>query len=221
MNLRQRLIKNLLFFSILAYYLGGYFLINLFNRTRTVYFQLDLPHEAGIPFYPEFILGYMLLFGVIAYTYAGIQDLGFFKKTVKAFYISVTIHFIFFVLIPVEYHLRPMVDASLGGFYPVAHFYFWLDLPYNCFPSLHISNGFICAFILQRYRPGLGRIFFPLAALIAVSVVLVKQHYIVDVIGGLVVAYGVYWYVWRAERESAAAYVELPSRGSEEDRVYG
>jgi membrane-associated phospholipid phosphatase len=72
-------------------------------------------------------------------------------------------------------------------------FYYWLDLPYNCFPSLHVSNVFLVSFFMQRFKKGMGWILFPLSTLVAVSVVLVKQHYIADVVAGIFVG----WFVYR------------------------
>ncbi len=203
MSRRDRGLKTLLFFSVLCYYLGGYFLINLYNQQRGIKYDIGMVQEQLIPFYPIFIFGYVTLFAVIALTYAGIQDIAYFKKTVKAFYLCVTIHFIIFLILPVEYQLRPVIDPAHGWIYRAVHFYYWLDLPYNCFPSLHTSNAFLCAFLLQKYRPGLGWIFFPAAVLIAFSVVVVKQHYVADVVSGAFVAYLVYRVIWREPKKAA------------------
>ncbi len=200
MSLKERLIKNALFFSIVAYYLGGYFLINLYTSTRSTFHHLQLPFEAQIPFHPIFIFGYMSLFLIIGSTYVLIQDLDFFKKTVKAFYIIVTIHFICFLVFPVEYTLRPDINPQESWMHLVVHFYYWVDLPYNCFPSLHISNAFMCELILRRYHKPYGKLFMPLAVLVCISTIIVKQHYIVDLLAGLPVAYLVYRWVWREQK---------------------
>lgn len=189
MTQRDRFIKTLFFFEVMAYYLGGYFLINLLTARRDLVFHIALPFEKDLPFLPALIFAYLLIFGFLAFTYIFVDDLSFFKKIVRAFLLCITIHFAIFLLFPVEYALRPDVDPNQGWAYQIVHFFYWLDLPYNCFPSMHISNAFLVAFALQRYRPGLGWIFFPLAALVAISVVLVKQHYIADVVAGFFVAW--------------------------------
>jgi membrane-associated phospholipid phosphatase len=105
----------------------------------------------------------------------------------------VTLHFVIFLVFPVEYHLRPDVDPERGWAYLLVDFYYWLDLPYNCFPSLHVSNVVLVSFFMERFKKGMGWFLHPLAALVAVSVVLVKQHYIADVVAG----YFVGWFVYR------------------------
>lgn len=194
MTTRERLEKNLLFFLIAIYYLGGYFFINLWTASRESTFKLALPFEPDIPFIPWLIFAYVLIFGFIATAYLFIDDLPFFRRVAKAFFLCITIHFIIFLILPVEYTLRPALNPHESWLIQFIHFYYWLDLPYNCFPSMHISNAFLVAFIFERYRPGLGRILHPLALLVALSVVLVKQHYIADVVAG----FGVSWFVIRA-----------------------
>lgn len=192
MTLKERLTKNLLFFIVLVYYLGGYFILNESTSRRQGLHYLPLPWEKSLPFFPALILGYMLIFAFIAFTYLLVDDLSYFKKVVKAFLICITIHFIIFFIFPVEYLFRPEIDPEKGWAYLLVSFYYWLDLPYNSFPSMHISNAFLVSFLLQRYRPGLGWILHPMAVIVAISVVLVKQHYIADVVAGFFVAWGVY-----------------------------
>jgi len=64
------------------------------------------------------------------------------------------------------------------------------DNPYNDFPSLHVSLSAIIAIHWWRFS---RRFSWPLViwgGLIAISTVMVKQHYLVDIPGGLIVACG-------------------------------
>lgn len=202
MTVRERIRKNLLFGAIVAYYLGGYFLINELTASRIGLHQLALPFEKDLPFLPAFIFGYLLVFCFQAFGYLVVDDLPFFKKMIRSFFFCTNIHFLFFLVYPVVYTLRPEVDYHGGWIYKLVAFYYWLDLPYNCFPSMHISNVFLIAFFLDRYRPGWGRVLVPLAGLVAASVVLVKQHYIADVVAGLAVAYAVFRSVFGSKARS-------------------
>ncbi|MFZ5563041.1 MAG: phosphatase PAP2 family protein, partial [Thermodesulfobacteriota bacterium] len=68
-------------------------------------------------------------------------------------------------------------------------FYFWLDKPYNLFPSMHLAASFFSAFYLLKKGPVLGWIAMAMAVIVGVSVVLLKQHYILDVAAGFLVAW--------------------------------
>ncbi len=205
---RVRLEKNLLFLVVLIYYLGGYYVLSEIAAKRTRVFHLSLPFEDQLPFYPALVFAYMLIFAIIAFVFLVVDDFLFFRKIARAFLICVTIHFIFFALFPVEYTLRPKVDPGQGWAYGLVAFYYWVDSPYNCCPSLHVSNAFLVSFILERYRPGWGWFFFPASVLIAISVVLVKQHYVVDVVLGFFVA----WMVFRRVFGPTPARVWHPVR---------
>ncbi|MBI2083258.1 MAG: phosphatase PAP2 family protein [Deltaproteobacteria bacterium] len=197
MSTRDRIIKGLLFLAILIYYVGGYFLIGFATAHRSGIHRIALPYESQIPFVPEMIFAYLLIYAFTASAYVGIDDLAFFKKVVKSFFLCVSFHFIFFLVFPVEYTLRPSLDYGGSWLNKLIVFYYWLDPVYNCFPSLHVSNVFLVSFFFERYRKGLGKIFFPFAWLVAVSVVFVKQHYILDVVSGIFVGWLCYRIVFK------------------------
>ncbi len=67
------------------------------------------------------------------------------------------------------------------------------DNPYNDFPSLHTSLSTILAIHWWRLDKRIG---IPVAiwvALIVASTVFVKQHYVADVVAGLLLAFGAAW----------------------------
>jgi membrane-associated phospholipid phosphatase len=64
------------------------------------------------------------------------------------------------------------------------------DHPFNDFPSLHVSTSAIIAIHWWRFSRRFGPVPAIWAALIAMSTVLVRQHYVADIAGGLVLAFG-------------------------------
>jgi membrane-associated phospholipid phosphatase len=62
------------------------------------------------------------------------------------------------------------------------------DPPYNCFPSLHVAHSFVSAWACGRVNRGVGRAATAAAALVAISVVCAKQHYVLDVAAGILLA---------------------------------
>ena len=64
------------------------------------------------------------------------------------------------------------------------------DHPFNDFPSLHVSTSAIIAIHWWRFSRRFGPVPAIWAALIAMSTVLVRQHYLADVAGGLILAFG-------------------------------
>jgi membrane-associated phospholipid phosphatase len=74
------------------------------------------------------------------------------------------------------------------------------DQPYNDFPSLHTSLSTIIAIHWWRFDRRIGVAAAVWTALIVASTVLVKQHYLADVGGGLVLAGVTSFLVMRATR---------------------
>jgi membrane-associated phospholipid phosphatase len=80
------------------------------------------------------------------------------------------------------------------------------DNAYNCFPSLHTSLSTILGIHWLRVDKRIGIPIAVWVALIVLSTMFVKQHYIADVISGLILAFSVSWFFLKrvASRQSTA-----------------
>jgi membrane-associated phospholipid phosphatase len=83
----------------------------------------------------------------------------------------------------------PRAPFQIGGLTnAAAHLLYFVDLPTNCFPSLHVSLSYLAAFGFLHENRKLFPFAFFWATIISASTMTIKQHYFVDVVGGLVVA---------------------------------
>lgn len=178
--------KRLLFVAIVFWFIFGYMTCNYINMLRAHYFNVALPFESDIPFIPIFILGYIGVYLAIVVIYAVIDDYDIFKRGMFLCFIVSTIHFIFFLLIPVKM-ARPDLTHAVSAMDIVTKYYYVIDNPVNCFPSLHVSYPLAGTLILWSYKRVWGIVMAVNTFIVAVSVVLVKQHYILDVVGAAVV----------------------------------
>ena len=188
--------KNLLFIFILVYYLGGYLLINYLSSFRTRFYDLSLPFEHNIPFIPALVYSYSIHYIIFVIVYFTVTDYPLFRKIVYSFFVSVTIHFAIFLLFPVKYFYRPDLGIPENWLLISVQFYYWIDLPYNCFPSMHVSTSTLAALSLWNYRRWLSILLLGASLLIGISVVLVKQHYILDVVAGYALVSLIYWWIF-------------------------
>lgn len=91
------------------------------------------------------------------------------------------------------------------------------DHPFNDFPSLHVSTSTIIAIHWWRFVRGYSLPLVVWAGLIAISTVLVKQHYVPDIGGGLLLAFGtsiLFWRLldrWHAENATGSTPSQVPS----------
>lgn len=199
MTPEQKKLKRIWFVLIILYFLGGYFLCGHINMDRAHYYNVALPFENSIPFMPFFITGYTSVYLALILVYAVIDDFDVFKLAMKFFFALSTIHFIFFLAIPVRM-MRPEIAATDGIFTRLTYYYYLIDNPVNCFPSLHVAYPMTGALVLWNYKRGWSYLLLAFTVFIAFSVVLVKQHYIMDVIGGIVTPLIILWFLKRCSK---------------------
>jgi membrane-associated phospholipid phosphatase len=176
-----------------------YLPINLFSRGRPAR-TLYLPGEASIPFVPAFeflyALGYLL--PVLAvFALPGPREL---RRLLVAFGLTLLVAYGTYLLFPVWFERPALQPDSL------ATWLLWLeyhDPSYNHFPSLHVGISWLLYLACKR-GVRFPNLFLIVVLGIAVSTLLVKQHYMVDVLYGIGLA-SLAWTVTRLRDQKLAA----------------
>ena len=181
---------------MVLYFCLGYFTLNFLNLHRSYYFDVGFSFEQQIPFFPIAILGYTLVFFTLIWMVILISEKKLFQKAIIAAFAVSSVHFILFYLIPVKMNFRPHVDSLGGSFWdPLVKLYFIIDQPTNCFPSLHVAYPTMCTWQIWHAVPKYRFHFLLMTVIVALSVVLVKQHYIADAVAGTCAAMLICWIV--------------------------
>lgn len=177
---------------LIAYTIGGLGYIGV-NRLagEGPFHTLDLPIDHAIPFIPTFVFAYVLVYVTPAFAGIFLCDRAELYRTFLAFTLNAILCFPFFLIYPVAYPRLLQVPDSIAGH--LLHFVHYLDRPVNCFPSHHVSTAFTTFFVIRRMNARWGALFGGVACLIAISTLFVKQHYIVDVPAGILVAILTYY----------------------------
>jgi len=151
--------------------------------------------DRTLPLSPLWILIYAMIYPATITPLFVVTRPLLFRQTAFAFFISALIGLVCFVLFPVHMTLRPSLEAVTGG-----GFLNWgvqlcyaVDQPSGCFPSLHVTYATIAALECARGGRSLGRVMWVVAILIDLSTLLVKQHFLADVIAGSALAFGSVW----------------------------
>lgn len=173
---------------LLAYFSVGYLGINAFSASRNIFYTVGFSFEERIPFMAPFILGYLLDYGSVLLIYLVIPNWTIFKKVAWGFFWVMTVHYLFFLVFPVKMIWRPEIVEAKNFFEWLAQFNFSLDKPFNCFPSLHVAFPTLVSVLSWRFIPKWRFLFIAMALITAISVVMVKQHYIADALAGVLVA---------------------------------
>lgn len=179
-----------IFFGFLAYFLISYLTIQQVAPRLSQPATLTLPWEDKIPFLPLLIIIYISTYLFPMAIVFMIEKKDAFKKAVTAFFVASIIHYVVFLVFPVELVLRPALslnDPSLLS--RLVALFYRLDKPFNCFPSIHVSFAFLTYFCVKQSQPDRGPFLLVWAIAIALSTLFVKQHYLLDVISAFVLAF--------------------------------
>jgi len=151
--------------------------------------------DRAIPFLPITIWVYLSEYVYFFLVYFVCKDMVNANKYLYSFFALQVTSALIFMAWPTTYprELFPispdMLDSlSYAAFSSLRN----IDSPGNCCPSLHVSSVFLSAFIFIDDQPKKFPFFFIWGCAIALSTLTTKQHYIVDVVSGMVLAVGFY-----------------------------
>lgn len=152
----------------------------------------ELAVDRLLPLVPAWALVYGVLYAfLIALPVFVIQQEDLIRRTVWAYLTVWITAYIGFLLYPTVAP-RPSVVPGDGFAAWGLRFLYDADPPYNCFPSLHVAHSFVSAFAASRVHRLLGFIATACASLVALSTLFTKQHYVVDLVGGIALALAAY-----------------------------
>jgi membrane-associated phospholipid phosphatase len=155
-------------------------------------YEPELALDRALPLIPSWALiyGALYLFLILLPIFV-VREEEHIRRTVNAYLLIWITAYIVFILYPTA---APRPDTFIGEGFAVwgLRALYSSDPPYNCFPSLHVAHSFVSALTAWRLHRHLGIIANICAALVALSTLLTKQHYIVDAIAGVLLAYVAY-----------------------------
>lgn len=168
----------------LAVYTGSKLITSNF-----IHYDLTMRIDNFIPLVPAFVIIYLLCFveWTIGYILIGRESKEHCYHYVLADIIAKLICLVFFIVLPSTY-VRPALGS--GFFSGILAFIYKHDSPVNLFPSIHCLESWMVfrGSIKMKKVPKLYKIFtFIFAVLTFMSVVFIKQHVFIDIIGGILV----------------------------------
>lgn len=174
--------KTLILTAFTVVYLA-YFLFNWLSVDGRI-FKTAL--DESIPFVPIFVVPYLSFLLFIP-----TLTLLFFFKAPEKLFLSLTlsgitatlISYLIFSAFPTS-GIKPEV-ANSDLFSQLVKLIYAHDLPHNLFPSGHTFNTVLFFLHFSKWKPRYTVISAITSGLIIASTVLIKQHYLPDVIGGL------------------------------------
>lgn len=174
---------KLVFIAILAF-LFFYMLpnhISFFEAKELILFSF----EHKIPLLTWTIWIYMSDYIYIVIAFLILKNTKNINRMFYSFIVFCFLSSIIFYLYPTTYPRPLMVyENNLNGF--LFSFLHSIDTPSNCMPSLHVGMSYLLSYAFLYEQKKLFILFFAWSTLISISTLTTKQHYFIDIIGGLV-----------------------------------
>lgn len=141
-----------------------------------------------IPLIPVFSIPYLLYIPYITFTLTFFVFFSKYKHSITFSVIScILIASLFYVFYQTTVPRTEILSRDL--FSRLIELIYLIDKPYNCFPSLHVTLSVLVCFYWKKLLPGACQLsLFFLTFLIVLSTVFVKQHYIPDLLSGIILA---------------------------------
>lgn len=154
-----------------------------------------------IPLVPVFILFYMLGYVFVFLPLFMLRGRRDFEAGVAVFVGMLSVAFLCFHFFPVYmYKLAPSGQDALST---LTRYQQSSDVPYNNLPSLHVSLNLFAWMLFFHQARTAALWWLPLLVCIVLSTLLVKQHLVVDAIGGVLLASaGFVAWCWLRQRDA-------------------
>ena len=173
--------KVLLFITFL---LISYLYIPLNKRVSRYYWKSR--HDDHIPLIPIFVLPYIFFFPFIGVTILFLWNSLYIDQLLATLILAKVAAMIFWYFVPNGVS-RPVISLATWVYKLLAYIYRH-DNDTNAFPSEHVYISAICAYFLSIAYPHFSIWSWGAATIIILSTVFTKQHYVIDVVGGFLVA---------------------------------
>lgn len=189
----------------LVYCGGGWLSRNL------PHYDMTLPVDWATPFLPWTVLIYLgcYLFWALNYVLCARQEKRQAYRFFAADLLSKTVCLLFFLLLPTT-NLRPEVTGT-GLCDQLIALVYEIDAPVNLFPSIHCLVSWLSwiGVRTQQDIPRWYRLFsLGMAVAVCLSTLTTKQHVVLDVAGGILLAELSYWIagIWVGKHAASPAY---------------
>jgi membrane-associated phospholipid phosphatase len=183
-KLNERFIPRL--FITISVMIGLILCYLFLNNSLEHKVDLLLPIDEMIPYWPWTISIYLTLY-VMYFSVSIILETKRFTQVLIDIVLMILISFVFFTLITSHYP-RPAPEAWAHSLWkPVIDLMVSVDAPGNTCPSLHVSTSIYLALVMRKSRYGIPWLFWGL--LVSLSTLSLKQHFVWDWIGGIILAF--------------------------------
>lgn len=159
--------------------------------------------DRALPLQPAWsiVYGALYLFLIVLPVFV-VREPEHIRRTVLTYLSVWTVAYICFLIYPTVAPRPETITGDGFGAWGLRILYD-ADPPYNCFPSLHVAHSFVSALTCHVVHRRVGVFAIACASLVAISTLFTKQHYVLDVVAGVLLAGVAYAIFLRGYRRDA------------------
>lgn len=161
---------------------AAYLLVNHYPLFQPVYLPLT-PLDRAIPFLVWTVWPYLLLLVADVVLPFLVRERALFKRMLVAYAVAISTNLVIWMLVPTAIARPVVLDDTLSA--STYRLLVAVDGVGNCFPSAHVTIPALAVWALGRERPQWRRSLWALFAVLSLSILTTRQHYVVDLLGGL------------------------------------
>lgn len=163
--------------------------------------------DAALPFLPWTVVPYLLLLFSDLLLPLGLQDRALFRTALRGYTLGMVANFAVWATFPTTYP-RPAAPTDDSWTSALYRYICTLDTPVTCLPSAHITMPAVGCWALARQYPRARAFIWAGFAVMSLTILTTKQHYVADLFAGLLTAAaGIaasLWWERRAQRAAGA-----------------
>jgi membrane-associated phospholipid phosphatase len=202
----QRYAQILLALLMFGIWAAGYYLVAFFTEAQTTHTLPTLAWEREVLLTPEFVFIYLTIYPTFLLPFLFIHQKDFFRLFSFAYITVMCICYLIYLFYPVSIDRPELVENSFSTW--VLGIVYGADRPWNCFPSLHVAMSLLAALTILEVHRIRGMLTLLLTCWIAFSTVLIKQHYVLDVVAAMLLTATIY-FVYIRKRILNTLYVNI------------
>jgi len=163
---------------------SSYLLINNFSLREPILLWKS-PIDDWLPFLAWTVWPYLILLFTDYVFPLWIRSRGLFRVTMRAYAFAAVISFLFWALLPTTLPRVGFVPSGDGLSEVTYRLLISMDPPNNCFPSGHISIPTVVYWGLVQQWPRWRWPLWLSFMLLSLTILTTKQHYVLDLLGGV------------------------------------
>ncbi len=192
---------------------------DLLNTYKTNVHNLSTFVDDMMPFNKFFSVPYYYWFGYvfIVLMFFAVVDYKYYFKLLSSIIVGMFISYIVFYFFQTTVPRPEVIGNDI--FARLMRSIYASDAPYNCFPSIHVLNALLATVFFCKYNKALSIRIFAWASCIVISLstIYTKQHYFLDVVGGVFLGLFMYFlftneYLWSRIPLKRVLYYIMPAR---------